>query len=218
MPDWKAQVKSRLVGMGLPPSAEDEIVAELASHLEDSYEDQRTQGHNDSESEKRAMESTQWRKLARQIRAIKSEEGLMRNRKETLWLPTFANLLLLTLALQAMFFLGIHPQTAVAKHMWFSFPVPWLLVLPFSGAAGALLAKRAGAHPKERLLAGFAPSLVWLGEFCVMAAAFTFEQHDFSSFMLSCFVRTALWWVVFPGLAQLLGTVPFLSQSEPAKA
>jgi hypothetical protein len=96
--------------------------------------------------------------------------------------------------------------------VWFSFPLSWLLALLVSGATGALLAKTQGGSSSERLVAGLAPWLVWLGEFCVMALAFRFDGRDFAEFPMSDFGLTALCWVVFPGMALLLGTLPFVAR------
>jgi len=217
MRDWKALVRERLGTRGLLGSAEEEVVAELAAHLEDCFVEERGQGWSEPEAEKRTAADIRWRGMARRIRAAKCEEGEMKNRKRTLLLPTFANLLILTLGIQALLFFGIHPRIAFAQHMWFSFPLPWLLALPLSGAAGALLAKREGASFGERLVAGWAPSLVWLGEFGVMALVFACDRRDFgAAFPLDYFGLTAVWWVVLPPLAQLVGTLPFVWERDVA--
>jgi hypothetical protein len=44
MPDWKALVLERMESLGLSRALEEEIVSELAGHLEDCYEELRTQG------------------------------------------------------------------------------------------------------------------------------------------------------------------------------
>ena len=38
MPDWREEVRSRLASLRLQPAQENEIVEELAQHLEDVYE------------------------------------------------------------------------------------------------------------------------------------------------------------------------------------
>jgi len=214
MREWKELVREQLKMRGSTQSIEEDVIAEVAAHLEDAYDHERREGHQESDARKRALEQVQWHKLARRIRAAKREEGGMKDRKKTLWLPTFANLLLLTLGIQALLMLGIHPQIAVGQHVWFSFPIPWLLALTFCAAAGALLAKRGGASPGERMIAGLAPSLVWLGEFGVMAAAFGFYRQDFAPFPLKDSGLTAVWWVVLPVLALFAGTLPFLGEHQ----
>jgi len=214
MPDWKEVVRENLGPAGLPPSAEEDVIAELATHLEELCEHEQTRGRSELEAEKWVLANIRWQKLAREIRAAKREEESMKNRKRTLLLPTFANLLLLTLGILALGFLGFHPEIDAQHHVWFSFPIPWLLALPFVGAAGTLLAKREGASPAERLVAGLAPSVVWLAEFCLMAVAIECDRHDFAPFPPQYFGLTALWWVVLPVLAQLAGTLPFIQAPE----
>ena len=38
MPDWKKLVRERLSVLNLPPSAKNEVIAELAAHLEEIHE------------------------------------------------------------------------------------------------------------------------------------------------------------------------------------
>src|SRR4029077_18124433 len=44
MPDWKAEVKARLAGLGLSPTRELEIIEELSQHLQDRYEQELSRG------------------------------------------------------------------------------------------------------------------------------------------------------------------------------
>jgi hypothetical protein len=210
MRDWKNFVRERLGAEGVESA---EVVAELAAHLEDVCENDLARGSSGGEAEKRALASIRWRELARGIREAK-EDG-MEDRKKSLLLPMFANLLILTLGIQALLFFGIHPEPAAGSRVWFSFPLAWLLALPLSGAVGAYLAKREGGSTTERLVAGMAPSLVWLGEFCVMAVAFAWERREFAAaFPINHFGLTAVWWVLLPTLAQFAGTAPFLGDKQ----
>ena len=95
-------------------------------------------------------------------------------------------------------------------------PLPWLLALPVSGAAAALLAKRAQAPLAARLPAGLAPSLVALAVFCVMPLVFLLDRWQFSGFPLPLdyFALSALVWIVVPIFPLLLGALPFLRQSQ----
>jgi len=102
------------------------------------------------------------------------------------------------------------------SHMPMALPLPWLFALPVSGAAAALLAKRAQAPLAARLIAGLAPSLVALAVFCVMPLVFLLDRWEFSGFPLPLdyFVLSAVVWIVLPILPLLLGALPFLRESN----
>ena len=55
MPDWKALVLERMESLGLSTAQEEEIVSELADHLEDCYEEFRMQGVCQSEAIERSL-------------------------------------------------------------------------------------------------------------------------------------------------------------------
>ena len=76
MPDWKALVLERMESLGLSPAQEEEIVSELAAHLEDCYEELRTQGVCESEAIDRSLEQvTDWPNLSREIQRAKRKGG-----------------------------------------------------------------------------------------------------------------------------------------------
>jgi hypothetical protein len=88
MPDWKALVREHAGSFGLPHELEEEVVAELAGHLQDLYEEGREQGLCQSEAIDRSLEQVcDWRRLAQQIERAKCEEGIMNHRTKALWLP-----------------------------------------------------------------------------------------------------------------------------------
>src|ERR1051326_4339732 len=53
MPDWKAEIRRRLVGLQLVPTREAAIVEELAQHLEDCYTELLSSGMTSAEAERR---------------------------------------------------------------------------------------------------------------------------------------------------------------------
>src|SRR6188472_61649 len=56
MPDFKAEIRARLVELGLPPVREAEIVEELSQHLAEQYEDAMTRGTSEEEARQRVFE------------------------------------------------------------------------------------------------------------------------------------------------------------------
>ncbi len=68
MRDWKAWVRGRLRELRLPPARESEIVAELALHLEQVYNDARAQQWSDAEAMRQVEAACgNWRDLAGEI-------------------------------------------------------------------------------------------------------------------------------------------------------
>ena len=140
MRDWQALVRERLSGCELMCAQQDEVVAELAAHLEDLYEEQLAQGVNETGAVHSALDEVpDWRKLARKIRNSKQQEEQMSNRTRKLWLPGFASLATASVALILMNRMGIEP-----KLFWYGSKVglvlffPWLMVLPLFGGLGPL--------------------------------------------------------------------------------
>jgi hypothetical protein len=106
MPDWKALVREWLERLGLSPTQEEEIVSELAGHLEDCYEECRTQGVGKPEAIERSLEQVaNWPNLSRQIRRAKSKEKMINRRTKTLWLPA-----LISLAAAMVFTYDLNPD------------------------------------------------------------------------------------------------------------
>lgn len=55
MPEWKEELRQRLSGLRLAPADEDEIVEELAQHLEDVYERSLRAGATETEARQAAL-------------------------------------------------------------------------------------------------------------------------------------------------------------------
>jgi hypothetical protein len=56
MPDWKQSVCARLSGLQLPASETDEVVVELAGHLEEKYTQLCLQGISSEDAVERCLE------------------------------------------------------------------------------------------------------------------------------------------------------------------
>jgi len=218
MPDWKKWVSRRMGSTQLPDDVHDEVVAEIAAHLEDECEDNRSLGLSESSARRRALSEIRWHKLTRAVESAKLKEDVMNNRTKGLWLPALANLVIAGALLTVIRVFGVEDRTFSVSHLPMALPLPWLFALPVSGAAAALLAKRAQAPLAARLIAGLAPSLVALAVFCVMPLVFLLDRWQFSGFPipLDYFTLSALIWIVLPIFPLLLGALPFLSESALA--
>jgi hypothetical protein len=223
MPDWKTLVRERMENLGLGRAQEEEIVSELASHLEDCYEEFRTQGICKSEAVERSLEQVaDWPGLLRKIKRAKRKEEMMNHRTKTLWLPALISLTAAMvflmgstlIALQPRFiagrFVNVHTSTTSTNYPLAAY-LPWLLLLPFCGAAGAYLSRRAGGQRLARLVAGLFPWIALFGliGFLTLIGQIVPFQHQWVRFVTGLLLVS-----VPPGIALFLGAVPFLKESR----
>src|ERR1700693_5896582 len=109
MSDWNALVRERLDLTNLSPEEQKQIVSELASHLDDLFEEYRAHGLSESEAVTRAIhEVTDWRGLAQNIQRAKQEES-MNPRTKQLWLPGLVNLTIAMVLLMLEIRTGVQP-------------------------------------------------------------------------------------------------------------
>jgi hypothetical protein len=88
MPDWKELIRERL-GPGM--SCSQDVVTELAGHLEEVYEEARLCESSEPEAMRLALKEVgNWHVLAEEIARTKSEEGPMNHRTKTVLLPAIA--------------------------------------------------------------------------------------------------------------------------------
>src|ERR1700675_986504 len=174
MPDWERIVRRELAGLVLGPEERSEVVAELATHLEESFEALRGQGLPEEPAAERTLAQVKdWRELKRGIESARSKEDLMTDRVKQWWLPGFVVLFLSMVLLMVNEFIGIKPLIVSAHGSQMSAPVaviyvPWLLLLVPIGALGAYLAGRAGGSQRAIFLSIIFPVLPHLAFFLVV--------------------------------------------------
>lgn len=144
--DWEQMLRERLGGLRLEPAVQEEIIAELAGHLEDAYESFLAQGMGANEAQQRAWtEFSNGRELARKIRRAKRGEEEMNNRWKQIWLPGLVTTGLATIMLSSLHFAGGKQMVVWAPaESPAIFYIPWLLSLPIFGFVGAYWSRRAG--------------------------------------------------------------------------
>jgi hypothetical protein len=211
MPDWTALVREHLEPLNLPAKEAQEVIAELAAHLEDLYDEYLEEGTNEAEAfEKVMQEMSLGADLAEKIQRAKTQEEIMNTRTKQFWLPGLVSLAsamallgpLITTSMQPRF-LGRSPLEMVL--------LPWLAVLPFCGAAGAWLARRGGGGLQARLVAGLFPTiaLLTLGSILVVTRLLTFAHPEWWYGLVALAVG-----IIFPSASLLIGTLPFLRTAK----
>ncbi|HJY90153.1 MAG TPA: hypothetical protein VJ255_07735 [Candidatus Acidoferrum sp.] len=165
MPDWSRLISERMGVLALSGAVRDEVVAELATHLEELYQACRARGASESQAIEIALsQATDWQELGREISDIKNEEARTNDRSKQLWLPGLmtltASMVWLMMPQRVNWNLGsssFHESPPLMAYLM------WLITHPVFGAAGAYLSRRNGGTLIARLAAGIFPSIALLG-------------------------------------------------------
>ncbi len=218
MPDWQKLVSQRLAGLALGAAEKEEIYAELAGHLEESYESLRAKGLADLEAFHRTLaQVADWRDLQRKIFVAKRRGHPMKNRLHQIWIPGFLMLTLSTVFLMTLLIHGYQPRIV----SWngpdtILLYVPWLVSLPLFGGLGAYLSQRAGSSGSRVLLASIFPVLSLAAcLFVILPVSFIVDSHVEHRIRMASFLRSFFEWVLVPGAGLLAGGLPtqfFLSR------
>ena len=219
MPDWDEFVRERLTGISLEQRERSEVAAELADHLEETFEQLRRQGLPEEAAVERALSQVKnWQSLRRRIQAARSKENIMTDRVRQWWLPGFVALFLSVMLLMVNEFIGIRfgikPLIVSAHGSQMSAPVaviyvPWLLLLVPIGALAAYLAWRAGGSQGAMLLSILFPVLPHLAFFIVVfPVALVLDDRVAHNFTVSGLFMGLIAWVLLPGIALLGGGLP----------
>jgi hypothetical protein len=211
MADWQELVRQRLSGLALDAAEKEEVHAELAAHLQDSYESLRTRGLPEPEAAQGALaQVTDWKELQRKISIAKNGGNPMQKRVQQLWIPGFLTLTLSTVFLMTLQKHGFHPRVV----SWggpdnILLYTPWLLSLPVLGAFGAYLSQRAGASGSKVLVASIFPVLTLAAFlFVILPVSFIVDPHVEHRIRMAGFLRAFVEWVAIPGIALLAGGLP----------
>jgi hypothetical protein len=211
MPDWQELVRWRLSSLALDPAEKNEVHAELAAHLEESYEALQKEGVPEKDAVQRTLgQVANWRDLQRRIFIAKRRGPLMQKRMRQLWIPGFLTLTLSMAFLAILQKFGFRPRIIWSGSIAILVYLPWLASLPFFGALGAYLSSRAGGSRGGALFVSVFPVLALAMTFLLMFPIgmtiewFTGQHMDFS-FVATALLKEGIGWLLFPGVALLVG-------------
>lgn len=234
MPDWREIAAQRLTPLALEAERQEEIVIELADHLEDLYSDLIRQGKSEVEAVQSAWSIVaDWDELRHEVQLAANEEGIMNcrlgpageRRFRTLWLPGVC-----TGALASVLLRLLQIPSAPAPSVfwpWHSTELViywrWLVCLPVVGGIGAYWSRHAGGKLMQRVLAVSFPVLGMISLPVLMSPfALVFHGIVHHESLLVPFALLLLGWGVLPEAALLLGALPFLrgdaGESRPVAA
>src|SRR6266446_7482579 len=198
MRDWQKLVRRQLSGLALDFTEKEEIHAELAAHLEESYEALCTEGLPEHDAvEKTLAQVSDWKDLQRKIYAARTGKDSMTNRVKQFWLLgllTFTLSMVLLELVQKFF-----PQPFILRldhPPVLLFYMPWLLTLPLAGALGAYLSKRAGGSRRMTLLSSAFPVLPLAAIFLMAIPVGLVLSHTLShGIVAAAFLTLGIAWV-----------------------
>ena len=206
MPDWRFYVRDHLGSLCLPQTAEEEVVGELAGHLEELYAALRAEGV----PEEKAVSQTcaragNWEELRRGIVLARQEES-MQDRVRQIWVPSLVTLVSSWGALALLIWAAVttHPSDPRGVILY----LPWLLLLPVIGAVGGYLSRRARGTGWRVYLAGTFPALAAAIVFLLTipsAFAFGINPKAVPGFRFAEVAAAAINWVILPGIALCMG-------------
>jgi len=211
MPNWQEHVRQRLSGLALDAAEKDEVLAELAAHLEESYEVFRKRGLPEQEALQRTLaQVADWQDLQRKILIARRREQPMQKRVHQLWFPGLLTMTLSVIFLITLRKLGFQPRNVGSGPDGILFYAPWLASLPFFGALGAYLSARSGGLPRTMLLASAFPALALTGAFLSMfPIGFVIERiigrANGFGMLATELLRDGIDWILVPGAALLAG-------------
>src|SRR5579859_5125050 len=117
MPDWKNLVRERMSSLNLPPGAKEEVISELAAHMEETYANARAKGLSEEAAFSRTLqEVNDWVVLSKKISEAKLEDTRMNTRTKSLWLPGLATLLGSSLSLLVLQRTAFQPRLVWFGH------------------------------------------------------------------------------------------------------
>jgi hypothetical protein len=217
--EWEKFLRQRMRALKLPHDVQEDVIAELAGHLQEACEEANARGLNQAEASHLALEQIDdWNVLTEQIFRAKSKEGSMNARTRSFWLPALASLLASSLFLFVLTELSMQPPLLVRLTFSAARSVyaVWIIGQIAFGSLGAFLSRRVGGSRTARIVAATFPAIVMLASCAIVIPVSALMEHN--EFIFHDPGR--LWWGTFlwavvPAATLLLGAAPFLK--EPAK-
>jgi hypothetical protein len=209
MPDWEKLVREQLAGLDLGHQEEDEVVAELAGHLEEAFESFCREGISEQDATRCALtQVADWNALRRKVYLARNEEDNMEPRVTRFWLPSLLGFALAMILEAASYRFDSHPLvlsldrgTPVLK-----FHISWIFALLLVGAIAAYLSRRAGGTLRTSLLSSIFPVLPIAAVFLVAIPTGLIVGHPIAyGIVAEKILYMALGWVLAPAVALLTG-------------
>ncbi len=215
MPDWQELVHSQLTHLALAHDERTDVIAELAAHMGETFENLRQRGMPEAAAIQRTLDEVEnWQDLRRRIQMARTKENIMNDRVKQFWFPSLLTLLLTMglLMLIQLFgpnpaIIGLHDRSGWSLILPVSVVyLPWLLALPLIGALGAFLSYRSGGSQRAVFSSILFPVLPYSVFFLIgLPMIIILNHHIAHNIMFSALFVGFFGWVLAPGAALLAG-------------
>ena len=216
MRDWQKLVRQRLATLAMDFPDGEEVCAEIASHLQESYEALRADGLSERHAMRKALrQAGDWRALQHRIVMAKNGGRPMHKRLHQLWIPgmsIFALSTAILILLQGSPFQDTVAWLSSCAHpvTRFGASLTWLLSLPCLGALAAWLSSRAGGSRRTVLFASVFPALAFALAFLLMfpiglASEWITGRHNDFAIVAIALLGNWIGWILVPGATLLAG-------------
>ena len=196
-------------------SQRENLIAELANHLEDLHSELLASGIAEPDASAQCLKQLRdVQQIAAAAKRSQIWEGAMNQRTRTLWLPGLVTLTMASVSLMVMqLFTFSRPRVHWVHGGAVAVGIVWLFSLLPCGAMGAYLSCRAGGSRWNSIVASLFPSLVMLAVFClVLPIGIFIERNTYIMHHPRYFGLALLVWIIVPGAALLLGALPVLGR------
>lgn len=213
MHDWQDAIREKLAGIVLSRCQREDLIAELANHLEDLHAELLASGITEPEASAKCLEQlNDVPQIAAVVKRSEIWEDAMNRRSRTFWLPGLITLTLASVSLMGMQqFTFSRPRVHWVDGGAVAVGFVWLASLLPCGALGAYLSHRAGASRWISIIASLFPSIVMLAVFCIALPVGLFiERNTYVIHHPRDLGMALLVWIIVPGVALLLGALPVL--------
>lgn len=221
MTDLKALARERLRNLLLGEAAREEVVAEIADHLEFAFEEYRAKGFSDDAA--LAMALSLLGDCQKLVRGVQKERGnAMNDRFRRMWLPATVVGFLAYASEMVIFRFITWPHTVRVFGNEYAYSWGWLLVVACLGALGAWWSRAMGGSVRERLIVALAPAEIMVAVVAIVLPAGiaieSYRAHGVPYFLRHPEVMiSVILWMLHCAVPALVGATPFLFASKASK-
>jgi hypothetical protein len=211
VPEWKPEIRRCLGDLDLSRHECEELVEELCAHLDDRFEQLLSQGLAQTLATEICFKEVMSLRAERtHFEHAKGATFHMNSRTRTLWLPGFVSVAAASLLMMAIEYMTFFRNwVSVTNQVTYAYIV-WLLLLPFCGAAGAMLSRRYDGSLSARLASGLFPSLVMLSVFLlILPFDLLINRNGYVVTHPMVLIQAMAMWVFTPAVVLLAGSAPF---------
>lgn len=214
MSEMRAYVREQLRGLRLAEYEREDVIAEIADHMEMLMAEYRSEGLNEDTAHRRALSHFgDPRRLLKGIERVK--ENGMKERFHRMWLPAFTVGFLAYLSGWLIARFIAHPRTIEVLGNYYPYYWNWLVLVATIAAIGAWWSRARGGSVRERIVVALAPAEIMASVIAVLLPFSVVVQlwvdHSLPNFVTHPMVFfVGVVWMLHCAIPALIGAAPFL--------